>query len=66
MNVTQEQITEFFKKHFSDFVEELEQGQEIMLVQDENLEDEDNEVINYLEYHCISYTNEEILKMIKS
>jgi len=65
MSVTQEQITNFFKKHFTEFKEELEQGTEIMLVQDETLEDEDNEVIDYLEYNCISYSNEEILKMIE-
>lgn len=65
MTITQEQITNFFKKHFSQFKEELEQGAEIMLVQDETLEDEDNDVIDYLEYNCISYSNEEILEMIK-
>ena len=66
MTITQEQITKFFKKHFTDFRQEIEDGELIALVQDENLDDEDNDVIDYLEFKGISYSNEEILKMLDS
>ena len=66
MTITQEQITKFFKKHFTDFRQEIKDGELIALVQDESLEDEDNEIIDYLEFNGISYSNEEILKMLDS
>lgn len=56
----------FFKTHFSDFETELEDEDfEIMIVQDETMTEKDNDVINYLEYHMISYDNSEILEMIR-
>lgn len=64
MTITQEQINDFFKRHFSQFRDDIAKGTEVMLVQDETLEDEDNEIIDYLEYNCISYSNEEILEML--
>lgn len=66
MTITQEQITKFFKKHFTQFRDEISNGVQITLVQDENLEDEDNDIIDYLEYKGISYSQKEILKMIDS
>lgn len=66
MTITPEQITKFFKKHFTQFRDEIANGVQITLVQDENLEDEDNDIIDYLEYKGISYSQEEILKMLDS
>lgn len=66
MAISQESITEFFKKYFSQMRKELENGEEVMLVPDETFDQDDIDVINYLEFNCISYSNEEILKMLDS
>ncbi len=62
----QERIVNFYKKYFTEMREELINGEELTLVPDDDFPEEDNEVIEYLEFNCIMYSNEEILDMLDS
>ena len=66
MEITKKQIVNFYKKYFSEMREELLNGEELTLIPNDTFTEEDNEVIYYLEYNCIGYSNEEILKMLDS
>jgi hypothetical protein len=59
-------IVKFYKKYFTEMRDELIAGEELTLIPDDNFSVEDNEVIYYLEFNCIMYSNEEILEMIDS
>jgi hypothetical protein len=61
-----ERIVNFYKKYFTEMREELIAGEELTLIPDDNFSEEDHEVILYLEFNCIMYSNEEILEMINS
>ena len=61
-----ERIVNFYKKYFTEMRDELIAGEELTLVPDDDFPEEDNEVIEYLEFNCIGYSNEEILEMIDS
>ena len=61
-----ERIVEFYKKYFTQVRDELIAGEELTLVYDESFTEEDEEVMYYLEFNCIGYSNEEILEMIDS
>ena len=62
----QERIVDFYKTYFSEMRQELIDGEELTLIPDDNFSEEDHEVILYLEFNCIMYSNEEILEMIDS
>jgi hypothetical protein len=62
----QERIVNFYKKYFTEMRNELIAGEELTLIHSDDFTDEDNEVMYYLEFNCIMYSNEEILEMIDS
>lgn len=64
--ITKERIVNFYKKYFTELREELLNGDELTLIPGDDFPEEDNEVIYYLEFKGIGYSNEEILEMIDS
>ncbi len=64
--VSNERVVNFYKKYFTEMREELIAGEELTLIPDDNFPDEDNEVIDYLEFNCIQFSNEAIVDMIDS
>jgi len=64
--VTKERIVNFYKKYFTEMREELLNREEITLIPGDDFPEEDDEVLYYLEFNCIQYSNEEILEMIDS
>jgi hypothetical protein len=59
-------IVDFYKKYFTQVKKELLDGEELTVIYDESFTEEDNEVMYYLEFNGIGYSNEEILEMIDS
>lgn len=64
--ITKEEITEFFKRNFSELRNDLKSGEEMILLFDENTSEEDSKVIAHIEFNGLFYSNEEILKMLDS
>ena len=61
-----ERIVNFYKKYFTEMREELIAGEELTLIPDDDFPEEDEEVIEYLEFNCIQFSNEAIVDMIDS
>lgn len=64
--ISKKRIVNFYKKYFTEMRNELIEGEELTLIPDDNFSNEDDEVMYYLEFNCIGYSNEEILEMIDS
>lgn len=64
--MNKQRIINFYKKYFTEMKDELLNDEELTLIPDDKFPEEDEEVIEYLEFNCIQYSNKEILEMINS